>query len=79
MVDAFNPTLRSRGRGIYEFEASLIYIESSRTAGLDSETLPQQQNKQTNKKRKQERNSIAAAHAFNPLIQEAEAGRTQVS
>jgi hypothetical protein len=45
--------LGGRGRQISEFEASLVYKVSSRTAGLHRETLSQKTKK---KKRKKEEN-----------------------
>ena len=49
VVHTFNPQhLGGRDRQISEFEASLVYRVSSRTAGLHRETLSQKQtNKQT--------------------------------
>jgi hypothetical protein len=55
VADAVNPTALEGGKGkrqISEFEASLVYRVSSRTAREDRETLCHKQNKQTNKQTK---------------------------
>jgi hypothetical protein len=48
--------LGGRGRWISEFEASLVYKVSSRTAGLYRETLSQTNKQTTNKKTNQPTN-----------------------
>jgi hypothetical protein len=50
-VVAHTQHLGGRGRRISEFEASLVYKVSSRTARLHRETLSQKNKKQTNKKK----------------------------
>jgi hypothetical protein len=49
VVHTFNQHSGGRGRQISEFEASLVYRVSSRTARRYRETLSQKTNKQTNK------------------------------
>jgi hypothetical protein len=53
VVHAFNP--RGRGRRISEFEASLVYKVSSRTAGT-TQRNPVSKNKNKNKKTKKQKN-----------------------
>lgn len=40
MAHTFNPSTRDRGRGIFEFQAYLIYRVNARQVGLDRKTLP---------------------------------------
>jgi hypothetical protein len=57
----------SRGRQISEFEASLVYKVSSRTARAT-------QRNPVKKKNKKQTKPGVVAHAFNPSTWEAEAG-----
>jgi hypothetical protein len=50
--------LRDRGRRISEFEASLVYRVSSRTARATKETLSRKTNKQTNKQNNKQKRKM---------------------
>jgi hypothetical protein len=71
--------LGGRGRWISEFEASLFYRVSSRTArATQRNSGKKNKNKQTKKteKNKTKQNNLAmVVHAFNPSTWEAEASR----
>jgi hypothetical protein len=58
--------LGGRGRQISEFETSLVYRVSSRTARAKRETLSQKKNKNKNKqtKNKNKQKKIVLSHSF---------------
>ena len=70
---AFNPSTRSRGRWISEFEASLVYKVSSRTARA-TQRNPVLKNQKKKKKKKKERKKekdqrqVTASTASSPHI-----------
>jgi hypothetical protein len=80
VAHAFDPsTLGGRGRRISEFEASLVYKVSSRTARATQRNPVSKKQKQTNKKKlkkKLELDRTVLAYTFNPRTQEAEESRS---
>jgi hypothetical protein len=65
--------LGGRGRRISEFEASLVYRVSSRTARATQRNFVSKKPKPKKKKKKKKKPGMVA-HAFNPSTREAEAG-----